>query len=36
MNLILPKDYDPRLTIRQTQEAIKYNPTNYQTDQSQD
>ena len=24
MNLILPKDYDPRLTIRQTQEAIKY------------
>lgn len=24
MNLIFPKDYDPRLTIRQTQEAIKY------------
>ena len=24
MNLILPKDYNPRLTIRQTQEAIKY------------
>ena len=24
MNLVLPKNYDPRLTIRQTQEAIKY------------
>ena len=24
MNLIFPKDYDPRLTIRQTQDAIKY------------
>ena len=24
MNLILPESYDPRLTIRQTQEAIKY------------
>ncbi len=24
MNLILPKGYDPHLTIRQTQEAIKY------------
>ena len=24
MNLILPEQYDPRLTIRETQEAIKY------------
>lgn len=24
MNLILPENYDPRLTVRQTQEAIKY------------
>ena len=24
MQLILPKHYDPRLTVRQTQEAIKY------------
>lgn len=24
MNLIFPKDYDPHLTVRQTQEAIKY------------
>ena len=24
MNLILPEGYDPHLTIRQTQEAIKY------------
>ncbi|MDO4488812.1 MAG: aspartate--ammonia ligase [Eubacteriales bacterium] len=24
MSLIIPKDYDPRLTIRETQEAIKY------------
>ena len=24
MNLILPEGYDPRLTVRQTQEAIKY------------
>ena len=24
MTLILPKNYDPVLTIRQTQEAIKY------------
>ncbi len=24
MNLIIPKDYDPRLTVRETQEAIKY------------
>ena len=24
MSLIIPKDYDPKLTVRQTQEAIKY------------
>ena len=24
MNLILPEQYDPRLTVRETQEAIKY------------
>ena len=24
MNLILPENYDPRLGVRQTQEAIKY------------
>ncbi len=24
MSLLFPKDYDPRLTVRQTQEAIKY------------
>ena len=24
MNLIIPKDYDPHLTVRETQEAIKY------------
>ena len=24
MALIIPKDYDPKLSIRQTQEAIKY------------
>ena len=24
MALIFPKDYDPKLNIRQTQEAIKY------------
>ena len=24
MALIFPKDYDPKLSIRQTQEAIKY------------
>ena len=24
MNLILPQNYDPRLSVRQTQEAIKY------------
>ena len=24
MELILPKKYDPRLTIRETQDAIKY------------
>lgn len=24
MELIIPKDYDPRLSIRETQDAIKY------------
>ena len=24
MGLIIPKDYDPHLTVRETQEAIKY------------
>ena len=24
MNLIIPEHYDPKLTVRQTQEAIKY------------
>ncbi len=24
MGLIIPKDYDPRLSIRDTEEAIKY------------
>ena len=24
MGLIIPKDYDPRLSVRETQEAIKY------------
>ena len=24
MSLILPENYDPRLSVRQTQEAIKY------------
>ena len=24
MNLIIPENYDPRLTVRETQEAIKY------------
>ena len=25
MNLIIPENYDPVLSLRQTQEAIKYN-----------
>ena len=24
MGLIIPKDYDPRLNVRETQDAIKY------------
>ena len=24
MNLTIPKDYDPHLSVRETQEAIKY------------
>ena len=24
MNLIIPKNYDPKLNVRQTQQAIKY------------
>lgn len=30
MSLIIPKEYDPRLTIRETQDAIKYIRDNFQ------
>ena len=36
MGLIIPENYDPRLTIRETQDAIKYIRDTFQKEMGKD